>query len=282
MIMPKVERSNHDVETHYDELDQFYRNLWGDHLHHGLWYTGKESVEEAVEQLIDYLAVRTGIEEDDYVCDVGSGYGATARHLVRYHKAKVVGVTLSQAQYSYASSTNSDNSKNPVYLRQDWSKNKFSSQTFDRVVAIESIAHMVNKADFFREAYRVLRPGGCLGACAWLAAETPSDVHVRYLLEPICQESCLPGLGTSREYLDELEAAGFELKECEDLSRVVQRTWSICTSRLLVKLLSDTRYHRYLLNNRRKNRRFLLTPLRMWLAYKAGAIRYGMFVARKP
>ena len=29
--------------SHYDDLDQFYREIWGEHVHHGVWFTGKES-----------------------------------------------------------------------------------------------------------------------------------------------------------------------------------------------------------------------------------------------
>ncbi len=35
------------VGAHYDDLDPFYRSIWGDHVHHGYWRTGKESAAEA-------------------------------------------------------------------------------------------------------------------------------------------------------------------------------------------------------------------------------------------
>jgi tocopherol O-methyltransferase len=34
------------VALHYDELDHFYRDVWGDHVHHGLWLRGDEAREE--------------------------------------------------------------------------------------------------------------------------------------------------------------------------------------------------------------------------------------------
>ena len=30
------------VAVHYDTLDQFYREIWGEHVHHGYWRTGHE------------------------------------------------------------------------------------------------------------------------------------------------------------------------------------------------------------------------------------------------
>ena len=35
----------------YDELDPVYRLVWGDHVHHGLWTTGRETPAEAVEEI---------------------------------------------------------------------------------------------------------------------------------------------------------------------------------------------------------------------------------------
>ena len=36
------------VAAHYDDLDLFYRTIWGTHVHHGYWKTGKENRQEAV------------------------------------------------------------------------------------------------------------------------------------------------------------------------------------------------------------------------------------------
>ncbi len=32
-----------EVADHYEELDRIYREVWGEHVHHGLWRTGRES-----------------------------------------------------------------------------------------------------------------------------------------------------------------------------------------------------------------------------------------------
>src|SRR6188508_1375134 len=63
------------VANHYDELDRIYREVWGEHVHHGLWRTGRESPSEAVEALTALVAEQAGIRPGDRVCDIGSGYG---------------------------------------------------------------------------------------------------------------------------------------------------------------------------------------------------------------
>lgn len=59
MITPRKIPTVESVARHYDELDIYYRDLWGEHVHHGLWRTGRETPEAACEQLI-----RLAAEED--------------------------------------------------------------------------------------------------------------------------------------------------------------------------------------------------------------------------
>ena len=37
MIIPLESMGLASVADHYDELDDFYREIWGEHVHHGLW-----------------------------------------------------------------------------------------------------------------------------------------------------------------------------------------------------------------------------------------------------
>lgn len=53
------------VAGHYDALDVFYRDLWGERLHHGLWLTGRETPAQqdrsfALAVPLLWLAYRTG------------------------------------------------------------------------------------------------------------------------------------------------------------------------------------------------------------------------------
>ena len=43
MIVPRDPQSAAAVADHYDELDPFYREIWGEHVHHGYWATGRET-----------------------------------------------------------------------------------------------------------------------------------------------------------------------------------------------------------------------------------------------
>ncbi|NNE36520.1 MAG: hypothetical protein HKN13_14895 [Rhodothermales bacterium] len=68
----------------------------------------------------------------------------------------------------------------------------------------------------------------------------------------------------------------------DELSSRVRRTWSMCARRLASKLVTDRRYRRYLLDSSSSDRVFLKTIFRIILAYRTGAMQYGLFVGRKP
>jgi tocopherol O-methyltransferase len=268
------------VADHYDDLDRFYREIWGEHLHHGLFSQGHESPEQATRALADLVADLSQIVPGSQVCDVGCGYGATARLLFRERGARVTALSLSQAQLAYARAQT--NGAGPTYLLRNWLDNQLPDASFDAVIAIESSEHMEDKVAFFREAHRVLRPGGRMVVCAWLAAEAPHPLFVRHLLQPICSEGRLPSMGSAAEYRAFFAGAGLVLDNEQDLSREVKRTWPICVVRALRGLVREPSYRRWLLSGGSQNRVFALTLLRIWAAYESSAMRYGVFAAHRP
>ena len=277
MISPTVAADRPAVARHYDELDPFYRALWGEHLHHGLWVTGTESPEEAALALVDRVADRAGIGPGTRVCDVGSGYGAVARRLAG-RGARVTGLTVSGSQYRYATARADAGSAR--FLLRDWLENGLPARSFDAVIAIESLSHM-DAERAVAEAYRVLRPGGRLVACVWLAAESPASWEVRHLLRPICDEGRLPGLPAASDYGRWLGRVGFVEPRFEDVSGRVARTWEVVAGRVAGAVLRPSSW-RYLLDGRNTERAFALSVLRLLAAFRTGAMRYGILDARRP
>jgi len=280
MIQPMKAATLDDVGRHYDELDKYYRQVWGEHVHHGLWRRGDESPFDAAVQLVHHLASELEIKPRQRICDIGCGYGATARLLANEYSAEVVGFTISAAQARYAAAQRTEDGRVEV-LHRDWLVNGLDSESFDVAIGIESSEHFENKAAYFAEAFRVLRPSGRLGVYAWLAREGATKREVDWLLEPICREGRLPGVGTESEYRQLLVGAGFNDVTVEPLSRNVKRTWSICAKRLLYLALSDGEARRFAMSGP-ANRVFLKTVFRIWLAYALGTMHYGLFTARKP
>ena len=59
------------IKEHYDKLSPYYKDLWGQHVHHGYWITGNESKEDAQIMLIKELVKRSGLKPNMKVLDVG-------------------------------------------------------------------------------------------------------------------------------------------------------------------------------------------------------------------
>jgi tocopherol O-methyltransferase len=274
MIYPIHIQNGFDVADHYDELDPIYRTLWGEHVHHGFWATGRETSQQAVAALSDLVGARLGFVAGDRLVDIGCGYGATARRFAA-RGAIVTGLTISRTQYEAATPA-----ANMTLHCRDWLANALPDAAFDGAYAIESSEHMVDKPRFFAEARRVLRPGAPLVVCAWLADARPTRWQVDHLLEPICREGRLPSLGSAAEYRAMAEAAGFSCRDFADISASVARTWAICTWRFVRGLAVDADVRRAALTAR--NRLFALSLPRLMLAYRTGALRYGVFTFLTP
>jgi tocopherol O-methyltransferase len=128
----------------------------------------------------------------------------------------------------------------------------------------------------------VLRPGGRLVVCAWLASEHVSAWQVRHLLEPICREGRLPGMGTRSDYEGMAAEAGLEAEGYQEISRKVRRTWSICARRAAGALVADREFRHFAFSRSTDNRDFLFSLPRLIMALRTGAMRYGVFTWRKP
>lgn len=278
MIASKKAPTPGEIAGHYDELDHFYREIWGEHVHHGFWKTGRESSIQATRQLAELVADRAQIQPNTRVCDIGCGYGATARLLARERGADVTAMTISPAQFRVAESA--AKGETVRYVLGDWLRNDFSEESFEAAIAIESSEHMPDLRAFFAQAHRVLRPGARLVICAWLAREGSSRVANRFLLEPICREGRMPQMGTELDYKRLCEETGFVCESFEDITLQVRKTWPICAGRFFLELFRRPRYVRFLCNRHAGNRIFALTIFRIWLAYQLGSMRYGIFTAR--
>jgi len=302
VISSRKEIRGPDVASHYDELDRFYREIWGEHVHHGLWIRGDESRALAVRQLVELVAQEAGATQGLRVMDIGCGYGATARFLSEEFGAEVMGMTISEAQHRRACAfsmsqhptSNSEPSAeraplhpssliphpSPTFVLGDWLANTIPSDSFDAAIAIESSEHM-DKPDFFAQAWRILRPGGRLVVTSWLACERPTPNQERWLIEPICREGRMPHLGTESDYRRLAAEAGFTVERFQNVTRQIARTWPMIVRTFLWNLLCKPAYIRFLVDPKSKNAIFGLTIVRLWIAFRTGAMRYGVFTLRK-
>ena len=220
------------------------------------------------------------MEAGTRVCDVGCGYGAPARLWANAYGAEVVGFTVSQAQRAYAEQQ-PVHGPMPEYHLQDFLTNDLPDESFDAVVGIESLTHIQDPTEVFREAARLLRPGGRLVQCVWMAAPDPPGWGREWLLDPICEEGRLWGLPTATTLHRWATQAGLTVERLDDVTTLVRRTWTVVLRRFFHALLTDPSVLGTLLDASVPDRVFARTILRIWCAQHVRVLRYGWLVAEQ-
>jgi tocopherol O-methyltransferase len=265
------------VARHYDALDLWYRALWGDHLHHGIWRAETRDRREAAENLLRAVAEAARISPGERVCDVGCGYGGPARWLAAETGAEIVAVTNSAKQAAFARAATGE--ARVDFLFADWLDNGLPAASFDAVVAIESLAHFADPARTIGEMARVAKPGGRLVAATWMAGERVPPWVERWVLGPIRRTGESPGLLNAAAFRAGFAAAGLRDIRVERLGEAVARTWSIAIFEAGKALVSNRTLRMDALRYPLQAIRLAASAVRIRLAYRFGWLDYGIIHA---
>lgn len=283
VLAPRRAASAHDVARHYDELDCLYRDIWGEHLHHGLWEDRDDQspVDQATARLLERITTPLDLSPGQHLVDIGCGYGATALQLAARHGVRVTGFTLSKTQAEIGQRWAAETHAPVEIIAADWLSRDRRDERYDAALAIESLAHMTDKQAFFDELFRTLRPGARAAIACWLTAPDLSMIESA-LMRKVCRDGRLTGIGTMDSYLRMAREAGFNVIDHRDLSEKVERTWWIILARAASALVSRPKYLRLLLQRRFRERIFAFTIPLLMFAYRTGAMRYGGLWLEKP
>lgn len=214
------------IREHYDFLSPYFQQLWGVHIHHGYWQTGRETKERAQEQLIEKLITRAGIKNGARILDVGCGIGGSAIYLNKKLNADVTGITISPTQVAIAKELAKENEAEVDFLLMDAENMRFK-KAFDIVWSIEAISHLSHKEKFFKKCREILKPEGKLIFTDWFRASNLKASDQRRYIEPIEEAMVLARIESRNDYLRHLARAGFRTALFEEMSDNVSRTWGI-------------------------------------------------------
>lgn len=258
------------ISEHYDFFLPFYRLVWGEHIHHGLFLRGDETPKQAQEQMIAHCAERGGIARGASVLDVGCGLGGTAIYLAQKFGCSVRGITISprQAERATKNVEHAGVADKVEIVTGDAEPLDFPEATCDVLWTMESSEHFVDKAAYFRKAARALKPGGALVLAAW----TGDTTHER--VRNVVRWGLCASVQTALQYAQHIAAAGLELRAQEDLTAQVTKTWEICIRRARwlwpVKQVLP-----------RRHREFADGMATILDAYKSGELSYTTIFAEK-
>ena len=150
------------------------------HLHWGMFSDpdveddSPERYFRAAEALTEHVLASAGVADGTRILDVGCGFGGTLDYLdTHYPDCRLVGLNIDERQIRWARRLLGARASEPgavSFVAADGCALPVPDASLDHVLAIECLFHFPSRRAFFREAARVLKPGGTLGLSDFLMA----------------------------------------------------------------------------------------------------------------
>lgn len=162
------------------------------------------------------LATLLAPEPQDHVLDIGCGVGGPARWIAETFGCRVTGIDFTSAFCEAARTLNDATglAGRVTIVQGNALALPFADSTFDRAYSQNVVMNIADKASFYAEAFRVLKPGGML-ALSNLASGPDGPPHFPVPWASVPANSHLTGIEDTRR---ELETAGFEIARFEDIT----------------------------------------------------------------
>jgi len=168
--MSQLNKQEHRAEIvqYYHRTEWVYRHFWNlDEslgIHFGFWEPGVKNLTAAIIRQNEVMAAMINIKATDKVLDAGCGVGGSSIWLAKHIGCDVTGITITPKQVTLANKNAAaagveDKAR---FFEMDYRHTTFDDAQFDVIWATESVCHAPDKAEFFKEASRLPKPGGRL------------------------------------------------------------------------------------------------------------------------
>ncbi len=201
------------------DADWFYATIWGgEDIHIGLYESDKDSIVDASRRTVEKMASSVkNLDAKTRVLDIGSGYGGSARYLVKKYGCQVGCLNLSETQNARNRELNQ---KEAISLAINVIDGSFEDipipdGSVDLVWSQDAILHSGDRKKVFEEVSRVLAKGGqFIFTDPMQSASCPKD-----MLQPIIDRIHLDSLGSIEYYQQLAKDLGLKEVESMDLSK---------------------------------------------------------------
>jgi len=167
-VAGKVSEGRNDkemIQFHYDVSNEFYALFLDPEMVYssGYFKTPDTPLEQAQKDKLEMICRRLRLKPGERLLDVGCGWGGLVCHAAKNHGVNALGVTLSKAQYDYATAKVKKlglEDKVTIELRDYRTVDE--PEAFDKIAQIEMFEHVGfdNHDAHFRQMHRLLRPRG--------------------------------------------------------------------------------------------------------------------------
>jgi ubiquinone/menaquinone biosynthesis C-methylase UbiE len=200
------------IGKHYDERSPIGDELRNGQIHMWYWYDRQDDapLTEAVHRISRKVTDTLGLRAGERVLDAGCGPGETAVHLATTFDVDVTGITVSDYEIEQGNrrAAAGDMGDRARFRYGDFMALSFPDNSFDAVLALESLQNAPDLAQVLGEFYRVLRPGGRLSFSDF-SLESDKDRRVATFMSTLK----LGALPTLAEWLELVRGAGFRVEE---------------------------------------------------------------------
>lgn len=283
-----MKRSHLDrVRAYYDATWWDYRAVWQNRdslaVHFGFYDATVATHAESLVHTNRFLARLAAIRPGMHVLDAGCGMGGTALWLARHHRVRCIGITpvASQVAFAERQAQAQGLSEQVAFVEGDYCAMPFADASFDVVWACESVCHAEKKDAFYREAWRVLRPGGRLVMAEYMRTDRPLSQKAEELLHAWLHRWAIPDIDTPAEHRAHATAAGFVGICMEDQIAHVRPSLHNLYEQVS-RYLWLGHVLRALGVRRREAHDNHVGSWYLWMALQAGAWSYLTLVADKP
>ena len=281
--MPSIK----EIKDYYDfsKLDYQIYNLAfsGISMHFGLWDEKTKTHKQALLNENKVLSEIAGINSGDYVLDIGCGYGTTSVWIAKNINCKVLGITISQKQVNEANILAKKHGVENLtnFKVMDFHTIEFPENTFDVVLAIESISHSKEKIKVLKEIYKVLKIDGIFVIADGFFAKNKRDLSRREKeIARICFEGVhVPPVAEQKEFQIWLEEAGFKSIQWFDKTLNILKTSKRVS--ILGKLFLPFSTVLGLCGFKQISTSHVKAFIYQYYAWKDGIGVYGIFSAKK-
>ena len=206
------------IIDYYHQTEFDYKVGW-DNSENPEVHFGDYDHNEALSNTNKILAELVNIQEGEKVLDAGCGRGGSCFWIARNKKANVVGVTPvpNQIRECNEKANEFQLSDRTEFLLGDYCDTQLPDCSFDVVWAIESVCHTQCKLDFYKEVYRLLKPGGRLVMAEYIRKKRSLLIEEEDLLRvDWLNKWAISDIDTKEEHIENAGLAGFKSIDVSD------------------------------------------------------------------